>query len=144
MFGLKGFGFSKSHDVPQGREAPVDIKGQHWVLGSDLLPPFPEGCRELMLGMGCFWGAERRIWQIPGVYLTVVGYAGGITPNPTYEEVCTGATGHAEVVRVIFDPDKVALETILKVFWESHDPTSGNASGERYRNPVSLRSVCGP
>lgn len=140
MFGFKGFGFSRSHAAPQGREAAMDIKGQHLVLGNDLLPPFPEGNRELMLGMGCFWGAERRIWQIPGVYLTMVGYAGGLTPNPTYEEVCTGATGHAEVVRVIFDPDKVALETILKVFWESHDPTQGmrqgNDIGTQYRSAL--------
>ena len=140
MFGFKGYGFSKRHEVPQGREAAMDIKGQHWVLGNDLMPPFPKGNRELMLGMGCFWGAERRIWQIPGVYLTMVGYAGGLTPNPTYEEVCTGATGHAEVVRVIFDPDKVALETILRVFWESHDPTQGmrqgNDIGTQYRSAL--------
>jgi len=142
MFGFKGLGFGQTREAPQGRNAPIDIKGQHLVLGTELLPPFPEGSRELMLGMGCFWGAERRLWQIPGVYLTMVGYAGGITPNPTYEEVCTGRTGHAEVVRLIFDPDKVALDTVLAVFWESHDPTQGmrqgNDIGTQYRSAIYL------
>lgn len=142
MFGFKGLGFGQTREAPQGRNTPIDIKGQHLVLGTELLPPFPEGSRELMLGMGCFWGAERRLWQIPGVYLTMVGYAGGITPNPTYEEVCTGRTGHAEVVRLIFDPDKVALDTVLAVFWESHDPTQGmrqgNDIGTQYRSAIYL------
>lgn len=140
MFGFKGLGFGQRHRVPEGRDTPMDIKGQHLVLGSNLLPPFPEGSREVMLGMGCFWGAERRLWQIPGVYLTMVGYAGGSTVNPSYEEVCTGRTGHVEVVRVIFDPDRVALETVLAVFWESHDPTQGmrqgNDIGTQYRSVI--------
>lgn len=137
MFGFK---FSRANEVPVGRDRPMDIKGQHVVLGQDLLPPFPEGCRELMLGMGCFWGAERRLWQIPGVYVTAVGYAGGETPHPTYEEVCKGGTGHAEVVRVIFDPESVSLEEVLRVFWESHNPTQGmrqgNDVGTQYRSVI--------
>lgn len=137
MLGLK---FSRGNEVPAGRDRPMDIKGQHLVLGTPLLPPFSEGCRELMLGMGCFWGAERRLWQIPGVHVTAVGYAGGVTPNPTYEEVCKGGTGHAEVVRVIFDPQSVPLEAVLSVFWESHDPTQGmrqgNDIGTQYRSAI--------
>jgi peptide-methionine (S)-S-oxide reductase len=140
MFDLKRFGLGRASEVLEGRETALDIKGQHMVLGSELLPPFPDGCRELMLGMGCFWGAERRLWQIPGVYLTVVGYAGGHTPNPTYEEVCTGNTGHAEVVKVVFDPEKVSIEALLKAFWESHDPTQGmrqgNDIGTQYRSAI--------
>lgn len=140
MFDMKRFGWVRESAVPEGRQQPMRIEGQHMVLGSALLPPFPEGFRELMLGMGCFWGAERRLWQIPGVYLTAVGYAGGVTPNPTYEEVCTGRTGHAEVVRVVFDPQSVPLETLLKVFWESHDPTQGmrqgNDIGTQYRSAI--------
>lgn len=142
MLGMRRFGFGQTEGVPQGRDTPMDVKGQHMVLGNDLLPPFPEGSRVLMLGMGCFWGAERRLWQIPGIYLTMVGYAGGLTPNPTYEEVCTGRTGHAEVVRVVFHPDEVALEAVLKIFWESHDPTQGmrqgNDIGTQYRSAIYL------
>lgn len=140
MFDLKRFGLGRNHEVPVGREQPMEIKGQHLVLGAGIVPPFPDHCRELMLGMGCFWGAERRLWQIPGMYVTAVGYAGGETPHPTYEEVCTGRTGHAEVVRVVFDPERVSLETVLKVFWESHDPTQGmrqgNDIGSQYRSAI--------
>ena len=137
MFGLK---FSLGSEAPVGRDRPMEIAGAHLVLGTELTPPFPEECRELMLGMGCFWGAERRLWQIPGVHVTAVGYAGGVTPNPTYEEVCKGRTGHAEVVKVVFDPESVPLNAVLSVFWESHDPTQGmrqgNDVGTQYRSVI--------
>jgi peptide-methionine (S)-S-oxide reductase len=125
---------------PKGRTDEVLPAVIHRELGTSLLPPFPEGCREVLLGMGCFWGAERRLWKLPGVHVTAVGYAGGVTPNPTYEEVCTGATGHAEVVRVIFDPEQLSLESVLKIFWTSHDPTQGmrqgNDIGTQYRSVI--------
>jgi peptide-methionine (S)-S-oxide reductase len=111
---------------------------QHFVNGHPLTPPFPEGTEHLILGMGCFWGAEKRFWSLPGVYVTAVGYAGGHTPDPGYEEVCTGQTGHAEVVRVVHDPLRISREELLKVFWESHDPTQGmrqgNDRGTQYRS----------
>ncbi len=142
MFGWKDFTLLGANSLPNGRRKLMDEIGNHWVLGTPLLPPFPRGCRELMLGMGCFWGAERRLWQIPGVQVTAVGYAGGETPNPTYKEVCTGRTGHAEVVKVVFDPESVPLETVLGVFWESHDPTQGmrqgNDVGTQYRSALYL------
>lgn len=103
-------------------------------------PPYPDGSEIAVFGLGCFWGAERKFWQIPGVYVTAVGYAGGVTPNPTYEEVCSGMTGHAEVVRVVYEPDKVSYEELLKTFWESHDPTQGmrqgNDIGTQYRSMI--------
>jgi len=137
---MLGFKFGGGSKAPEGREQPMDIKGSHLVLGAELLPPFPADCRELTLGMGCFWGAERRIWQIPGVHVTAVGYAGGVTPNPTYEEVCQGRTGHAEVVKVVFNPETVPLDAVLSVFWESHDPTQGmrqgNDIGTQYRSVI--------
>jgi peptide-methionine (S)-S-oxide reductase len=112
----------------------------HRVLGRPLLPPFPPDCRELVVGMGCFWGAERRFWLLPGIHVTAVGYAGGFTPDPTYRQVCTGATGHAEVVRVVYRPDAIPLEHLLAVFWESHDPTQGmrqgNDIGSQYRSII--------
>ena len=112
----------------------------HYVNGHRIVPPFPAGLREAVFGLGCFWGAERLFWQLPGVYSTAVGYAGGMTPNPTYEEVCTGLTGHAEVVRVIYDPEKTDYEDLLKAFWESHDPTQGmrqsNDIGTQYRSVI--------
>jgi peptide-methionine (S)-S-oxide reductase len=107
----------------------MKTSGVHAVNGRSLVPPFDEHLEEIVLGMGCFWGAERLFWQLPGVHVTAVGYAGGSTPNPTYAETCTGLTGHAEVVRVIFDPARVDLERLLKVFWEAHDPTQGNRQG---------------
>ena len=112
----------------------------HYVLGTPLTPPFPDGSEVAVFGMGCFWGAERRFWQLPGVYTTSVGYAGGITPNPTYEEVCTGMTGHAEVVQVVFFPAQISYDGLLRVFWETHDPTQGyrqgNDIGTQYRSAI--------
>jgi len=123
-----------------GRSTPLQVPETHFVNGHRILPPFPAGLREAVFGMGCFWGAERLFWQLPGVYSTAVGYAGGLTPNPTYQEVCTGETGHAEVVRVIYDPAKIDYEALLKVFWESHDPTQGmrqgNDVGTQYRSAI--------
>ena len=125
-------------DAIIGREQPMEITGKHQVLGTDMKPPFPEGYQVLYLGMGCFWGAERKFWNLDGVYTTAVGYGGGYTRNPTYEEVCSGRTGHTELVLVVFDPDKVSLEKILKTFWEAHDPTQGmrqgNDVGTQYRS----------
>lgn len=123
-----------------GRDIPLEVPQAHYVNGRRIVPPFPAGLSEAVFGLGCFWGAERLYWQLPGVYSTAVGYAGGFTPNPTYREVCTGLTGHAEVVRVIFDPDRVGYEDLLKAFWESHDPTQGMRQGgdvgTQYRSVV--------
>lgn len=123
-----------------GRDSPMPVPEAHCVNGQPLQPPFPAGCEELLLGMGCFWGAERRLWQQPGVRVTAAGYAGGITPNPTYDEVCSGLTGHTEVVRVVFDPRETSLEALLRVFWEAHDPTQGmrqgNDIGTQYRSAI--------
>jgi len=115
--------------APQGRDTPISISGTHLVNGHAMQPPWPEGMEEIVFGLGCFWGAERLFWELPGVHVTAVGYAGGVTPNPTYQETCSGRTGHAEVVRVVFDPGQIDLETLLRVFWESHDPTQGNRQG---------------
>ncbi len=121
-----------------GREHPIPTSERHAVLGTPLKPPFPDGFETAIFGMGCFWGAERMFWQVPGVYTTAVGYAGGYTPNPTYEEVCSGSTGHTEAVLVVFDPSKTSYEELLKVFWEGHDPTQGmrqgNDAGTQYRS----------
>ncbi len=123
-----------------GRERETPVPERHAVLGTPLKPPFPEGLERATVGMGCFWGAERVFWQAPGVYTTAVGYAGGFTPNPTYEEVCSGRTGHAEVVLVVFDPMKISFEEILRLFWENHDPTQGmrqgNDVGTQYRSLI--------
>jgi len=123
-----------------GRDAEMRVAPRHAVLGNPMLPPYPEGHELACFGMGCFWGAERKFWQAPGVWTTAVGYAGGHTPNPTYEEVCSGLTGHAEVVRVVFDPARIAYEALLKIFWESHDPTQGmrqgNDVGTQYRSAI--------
>src|SRR5690606_24940835 len=108
-----------------GRSTPVEVPTAHFVTGVPLVGPWPEGTGVAVFGMGCFWGAERRFWQLDGVYSTSVGYSGGATPNPTYEEVCTGRTGHAEVVQVIYDPARISYDQLLKVFWETHDPTQG-------------------
>jgi len=123
-----------------GRNTPLSVSPNHFINGHRIVPPFPAGLREAIFGMGCFWGAERLFWQLPGVYSTAVGYAGGSTPNPTYHETCTGDTGHTEVVRVIYDPEKIDYEDLLKVFWESHDPTQGmrqgNDVGTQYRSAI--------
>jgi len=123
-----------------GREREMPVAGRHAVLGTPMTPPFPEGLDRLVVGMGCFWGAERIFWEAPGVYTTAVGYAGGFTPNPTYEEVCSGKTGHAEVVLVVFDPAKTSYDEMLRLFWEGHDPTQGmrqgNDHGSQYRSAI--------
>src|SRR6202042_974384 len=120
-----------------GRDREMPVAARHEVLGTPLRPPFPEGMEQAIVAMGCFWGAERVFWQAPGVYTTAVGYAGGFTPNPTYEEVCSGRTGHTEAVLVVFDPTKTSYEAMLKLFWEGHDPTQGtrrgNHGGSQYR-----------
>ncbi len=123
-----------------GRTTKMVVSPQHKVLGSPLQEPFPEGFEKIVFGLGCFWGAERRFWQQEGVFSTAVGYAAGFTPNPTYEEVCSGLTGHNEVVLVVFNPEKTSLEKLLKVFWESHNPTQGmrqgNDRGTQYRSGI--------
>jgi peptide-methionine (S)-S-oxide reductase len=123
-----------------GRATPMRVAEKHAVLGTRLTPPFPEGLERAVFGMGCFWGAEKRYWQAPGVYTTAVGYAGGATPNPTYEEVCSGLTGHTEVVLVVFDPKLSDFAAMLRIFWEAHDPTQGmrqgNDVGTQYRSAI--------
>jgi peptide-methionine (S)-S-oxide reductase len=123
-----------------GRSTPVPLSGKHFVNGSDIKQPAQGGLEEAVFGLGCFWGAERKFWQIPGVVTTAVGYAGGYTVNPTYEEVCSGRTGHTEVVRVVYDPGKVSYDALLKAFFESHDPTQGmrqgNDIGTQYRSAI--------
>ena len=123
-----------------GRSQQMPVPDRHEVLGNPLLPPFPEGLERAVFGMGCFWGAERMFWQADGVWTTAVGYAGGFTPNPTYEEVCSGSTGHTEVVLVVFDPNVTSYEAMLKIFWEGHDPTQGmrqgNDVGTQYRSLI--------
>jgi len=140
------FGFGSKHSLPSpeealpGRATPLPIPEKHFVLGTQLAPPYPAGLELAQFGLGCFWGAERKFWQIPGVFTTAVGYAGGSTPNPTYREVCSGQTGHTEMVLVVFDPAQVTYEALLKVFWESHDPTQGmrqgNDTGTQYRSAI--------
>jgi peptide-methionine (S)-S-oxide reductase len=118
----------------------MTISGVHFVNGSSMVPPFPAGCSEISFAMGCFWGAERIFWQLPGVVTTAAGYQGGLTPNPTYEEVCSGRTGHAEAVLVVYDPKRIDVDILLKHFWEQHDPTQGNRQGNdvgtQYRSAV--------
>ncbi|HEX5474326.1 MAG TPA: peptide-methionine (S)-S-oxide reductase MsrA [Vicinamibacterales bacterium] len=124
----------------KGRAERMPVPARHAVLDAPLEPPFPPGSQQAMFALGCFWGAERKFWQVPGVVSTASGYAGGLTPNPTYREVCSGATGHAETVLVVFDPTRVSYEDLLKVFWESHDPTQGmrqgNDVGTQYRSAI--------
>ena len=136
----------RTHEMPTaetalpGRDRPMPVPDRHFVNGHPLVPPFPAGLEQVVFGMGCFWGAERKFWEADGVYTTAVGYAGGFTPNPTYEEVCSGRTGHNEVVFVVFDPAKTSYEEMLRVFWENHDPTQGmrqgNDVGTQYRSGI--------
>ncbi|MCA2692887.1 MULTISPECIES: peptide-methionine (S)-S-oxide reductase MsrA [unclassified Microcystis] len=140
------FGFGKKVTLPTAREAlpgrseKMPVPSTHYVNGHPLQPPFPAGMESAIFGLGCFWGAERKFWQLEGVYTTAVGYAAGITPNPTYQEVCTGMTGHNEVVLVVYDPSVISYEQLLKVFWESHNPTQGmrqgNDTGTQYRSGI--------
>lgn len=140
------FGFGRPTTLPDavdalpGRAAPISTAERHFVNGSSIQPPYPEGAELATFGMGCFWGAEKLFWMAEGVLSTSVGYAGGFTPNPTYEEVCSGRTGHAEVVQVVFDPDRIGYEDLLRLFWENHDPTQGmrqgNDRGTQYRSMI--------
>ncbi|TRU32705.1 MAG: peptide-methionine (S)-S-oxide reductase MsrA [Microcystis aeruginosa Ma_MB_F_20061100_S20] len=144
------FGFGKKLTLPTVREAlpgrseKMPVPSTHYVNGHPLQPPFPAGMESAIFGLGCFWGAERKFWQLEGVYTTAVGYAAGITPNPTYQEVCTGMTGHNEVVLVVYDPRVISYEQLLKVFWESHNPTQGmrqgNDTGTQYRSGIYTHS----
>ncbi len=143
------FGRDKTEMTPPsaalpGRDEAVAVPEVHFVNGNPLVPPFPEGMDTAAFGMGCFWGAERRFWKMPGVYSTAAGYSGGYTPNPSYEEVCSGRTGHAEVVLVVYDPAEVSYEELLRVFWETHDPTQGlrqgNDIGSQYRSAIYTTS----
>ena len=139
-------GLGKKTEMPvasealPGRQERMPVDNQHFINKTPIQEPFPEGMAMAMFGLGCFWGAEKEFWQVDGVYTTAVGYAGGVTPNPTYEELCTGMTGHNEVVRVVHDLEKVSYETLLKIFWESHDPTQGmrqgNDTGTQYRSGI--------
>ncbi|TYB48709.1 peptide-methionine (S)-S-oxide reductase MsrA [Actinomadura chibensis] len=143
------FGFAKTQMVSPdkalpGRDEPIPVPPRHEVLDAPLAPPYPDGAEIAEFALGCFWGAERMFWRTPGVLSTAVGYEGGYTPNPTYEEVCSGLTGHAEAVRVVYDPSKISYEELLRVFWESHDPTQGmrqgNDVGTQYRSAVFTRT----
>jgi peptide-methionine (S)-S-oxide reductase len=146
MLRMGMFFSSKKSRIPSqdealpGRANAMRVGGTHFVNGNKFVPPFPVGMEQAMFGMGCFWGAERKFWQLPGVHATAVGYAAGVTPNPTYEEVCSGMTGHNEVVLVIYDPKQISYEKLLATFWESHDPTQGmrqgNDAGTQYRSGI--------
>jgi peptide-methionine (S)-S-oxide reductase len=139
MFG-KSAKLPSAQDALPGRDARMPVPEKHFVNGHRLAPPFPAGLEQAMFGMGCFWGAEKKFWQLPGVYSTAVGYAAGLTPNPTYREVCSGMTGHNEAVLVVSDPKVVRYEDLLKAFWENHDPTQGmrqgNDAGTQYRSGI--------
>jgi peptide-methionine (S)-S-oxide reductase len=139
MFGKSPTLPTKAEALP-GRAQPMRVPAAHFVNGNRLEPPFPDGLQRAVFGMGCFWGAERKFWQLSGVYTTAVGYAAGLTPNPTYREVCSGMTGHAEVVLVVFDPKVISYEDLLRTFWENHDPTQGmrqgNDVGTQYRSGI--------
>src|SRR5450756_2788760 len=130
LFMRKTTALPSAAEALPGRAAPIATAKTHFVNGRQLQPPYPAGLEQAVFGLGCFWGAERKFWELgDGVYVTAVGYAGGMTPNPTYEEVCSGRTGHNEVVLVVFDPKKISYESLLKTFWESHDPTQGMRQG---------------
>jgi peptide-methionine (S)-S-oxide reductase len=136
-----------AEDALPGRDQAISVPARHEVLGNPLTPPWPEGFQQIVVGMGCFWGAERVFWQADGVWTTAVGYAGGHTPNPTYEEVCSARTGHTEAVLVVFDPSKTSYEEMLRLFWEGHDPTQGmrqgNDVGTQYRSAILYSSEAG-
>jgi peptide-methionine (S)-S-oxide reductase len=140
VFGSNKSRMPRPDEALPGRTAAMPVKAPHTVSGNPLIGPFPAHLRQAMFGLGCFWGAERKFWQTPGVWTTAAGYAAGTTPNPTYEEVCSGRTGHNEVVLVVYDPAKVSYEQLLRVFWESHDPTQGmrqgNDAGTQYRSGI--------
>lgn len=142
LFGKKTLELLPPEDTLPGRSTPIATQGPHAVLGTSIVPPFPDGHRELVVGMGCFWGAERIYWQLPGVHTTAVGYSGGQTPHPTYGEVCSGRTNHAEDVLVVYDPEVIGLEELLAPFWENHDPTTpmrqGNDVGTQYRSQIQV------
>jgi peptide-methionine (S)-S-oxide reductase len=139
LFGSKTQTVDAASALP-GRDTPLPVSERHEVLGTTLTPPFPDGLERAVVGLGCFWGAERTFWELDGMFTTAVGYAGGYTPNPTYEEVCSGRTGHTEAVLVVFDPAKISYEMLLKHFWEPHDPTQamrqGNDVGTQYRSAI--------
>lgn len=140
FFSSKKSRMPRPEEALPGRSTPIQVGDSHFVHGHRITPPFPEGLARAMFGLGCFWGAERKFWQAPGVYSTAVGYAGGLTPNPTYEEVCSGLTGHNEVVLVVYDPSQISYDRLLQIFWESHDPTQGmrqgNDVGTQYRSGI--------
>ena len=140
MFTAKKSMMPTSQTALPGRDTPIATAATHHVTGVPLKGPYPDHLQEIYFGMGCFWGAEKLFWSLPGVYVTAVGYGAGFTPNPTYEEVCTGLTGHNEIVKVVFDPNVITVEDLLKVFWENHDPTQGmrqgNDTGTQYRSGV--------
>jgi peptide-methionine (S)-S-oxide reductase len=140
LFSRKSLELPTPDTALPGRDVEMPVPARHHVLGTPLRPPFPEGFEQVVFGLGCFWGAERKFWQVDGVFTTAAGYAGGFTPNPTYEEVCSGMTGHTEVVLVVFDPEKVGFAELLRTFWEAHDPTQGmrqgNDVGTQYRSAI--------
>src|ERR1700729_3206014 len=145
LFMRKTTALPSAAEALPGRTQPIPTAKSHFVNGRQLQPPYPAGLEQAVFGLGCFWGAERKFWELgDGIYATAVGYAGGHTPNPTYEEVCSGRTGHTEVVLVVFDPKKISYETLLKTFWESHNPTQGmrqgNDAGTQYRSGIYVTS----